>query len=255
MQPSPSVLTSDVYNRAEAIFNTLQNKEKLISFLDCTTLLRGMGMNPTLEDMDWLKERMAEPVTLLEQWRREEELRQEKERKKEEKNQKGRASTVKAAAAPRKSMAEKAAADAAAENKENVKIVPSEEIKNIDWNIFISCTEEMYRDQNVEEKTVYNALKVFREEGKPLVMKRERLIQIITTNGDNILTPAEAKLLEALLPEECSYAELAARIQGTYVPPTAEELAQQAAEEEAERRRKEELEKENEKSDDPLAGL
>ncbi|EPY29150.1 hypothetical protein STCU_04700 [Strigomonas culicis] len=209
-----------------------------------------MGMNPTSTDMDRLKERMTEPVLRLEQWRREEELKREKERRKEElkdKKKRGAGKTGKPDAKKQKGQEDEDA------EKKDVKIIPVEEIKNIDWNIFISCTEEMYRDATSEEKEVYKALKIFREGREPKVMTRQRLLEILTTSGDNILAPAEVKLLETLLPEECPYDELAARIQGTYTPPTAQELAQKAEAEELERKRLEELKKPP--VDDPLAGL
>jgi len=237
---TPSVITSDVHNDAEAIFNMLQNKEKLVSFLDCTTLLRGMGMNPTQEDMDHMKELMAEPIVRLEQWRREEELKREKERRKEEARE--RKSKVRISVAPpKKSLAEKAI-DAAQEEKA-VKIIPVEEIKNIDWNIFISCTEATFRDRMREEKTVYEALKLFVDAENPQQMTREQLIHIVTSNGDNVLSAAEVKLISAVLPETCSVKELASRIQGTYVPPTQEELDRQAMKEMEARRQREAAEK------------
>lgn len=243
-------MTSEVYNKADLIFSMLQNKEKLISFLDCTTLLRGMGMNPTLEEMDALKERMAEPIVKLEQWRREEELRRDKERRKEEAKQR------KKSGARKSTISQKKDDKAVVEEKKATKIIPVDEIKNIDWNIFITCAEEMYRDSSTEEKQVLAALEVFEGNDPNALIQRDRLLELVTCNGDNILTPAEAKQLRELLPEECSLAELAARIQGTYKPPTQEELDRIAAEAFAEKKRKEEAEKAALAANaDPLAGL
>lgn len=251
---TPSVLTSEVYNEAEVIFTLLQNKEKLVSFLDCTTLLRGMGMSPTYDDMRRLKARMAEPVFKLEQWRREEELKREKERRKEEaKERKGRGGM-----APRESASSKKAKQEAVEKQEvadkPVKVIPVEEIKNIDWNIFITCAEEIYRDTAKEETILVEAIRVFKDDEDCVTsMPTERLIEIVTTHGESVLTPAEAKQLRATLPEECTFAELASRIQGTYIPPTQEELDRIAAEALAARRKREEEEKAA--AEDPLAGL
>ncbi|GET87880.1 hypothetical protein, conserved [Leishmania tarentolae] len=248
---TPSVLTSEVYNAAEAIFNMLQNKEKLVSFLDCTTLLRGVGMNPTHEDMDKLKGLMAQPILRLEQWRREEELKREKERRKEEARErkgKGRASV----AAGRKSILKKAA-DPAAEAAP-VDITPAEEVKNIDWNIFIRCTEMIFRDSMREERAVLEALKVFAGDSCA-TMSRDKLIEIVTTKGDNVLTPAEVKSLVAILPDRCPVKEWASRIGGTYVPPTQEEIDAAALREIEARRQHEAAEKQKEAEKDPLQGL
>ncbi|AIN97339.1 hypothetical protein LPMP_181590 [Leishmania panamensis] len=248
---APSVLTSEVYNAAEAIFNTLQNKEKLVSFLDCTTLLRGMGMNPTLEDMDKLKSLMAQPILRLEQWRREEELKREKERRKEEaRERKGRG---RASVAPgRKSIVQKIA-DPVAEAAPADNTV-AEEIKNIDWNIFIRCTEMIFRDRMREECAVLEALRVFGGDSSTS-MSRSKLIEIVTTKGDNILTPAEVKILVTLLPESCPVNEWAGRIQGTYVAPTQEEIDAAAMREIEARRHQEAAEKQKEAEKDPLKGL
>ncbi|KAG8347052.1 hypothetical protein ERJ75_000929300 [Trypanosoma vivax] len=236
----PCVLTSEVYNEAEITFNILENKEKLVSFLDCMTLLRGMGMNPTQEDMDYLRERMAEPVLRLEEWRRNEELKRDKERRREEMKEKSQRSTSvqnKALKRPADRTAEGTPANAQ-NPQQPVKVVPVEEIKNIDWNIFISCAEEIYRDAATEQKDVLAALKVLDEEGNG-TMTIDELVNFVTTNGEGVLSPAEAQQLRTLLPKECSLVELAARLQGTYVPPTKEEL-ERAALEEIERRQQQE---------------
>ncbi|ORC92761.1 calmodulin [Trypanosoma theileri] len=249
----PSVLTSEVYNEAETIFAMLENKEKLVSFLDCMTLLRGMGMNPTQDDMDHLRARMADPILRLEQWRREEELKREKERRREEMREKRRASSAFVQRKPRKSVVERALEVQAAEGQapqQPVKIVPVEEIKNIDWNIFISCAEEIYRDAATEQKDVWAALKVFDKENTG-EMSIDDLIRIVTTNGESVLNPAEAQQLRSLLPQKCSLAEIAARMQGTYVQPTKEELEREALEE-MERRRQQEAAAAKATSDDSL---
>lgn len=237
----PSVLTSEVYNEAETIFSMLENKEKLVSFLDCMTLLRGMGMNPTQGDMDYLRERMADPILRLENWRREEELRREKERRREEMREKRRGSSVFVQSKARRSLSERVSEVNTTESPTSaqpVKITPVEEIKNIDWNIFISCAEEIYRDALTEQKGVLSALKVLDKEGTG-EMAIEDLVRIVTTNGESVLSPAEVQQLRALLPPRCGLAEIAARLQGTYTPPTKEEL-ERAALEEIERRRQQE---------------
>ncbi|RNF07449.1 calmodulin [Trypanosoma rangeli] len=251
----PSVLTSEVYNEAETTFAMLENKEKLVSFLDCMTLLRAMGMNPTQADMDYLRERMADPILRLEQWRREEELKREKERRREEMRDKRRSSTAYPQKKPRKSAVERALLAGAAEgqvSQQNVKIIPVEEIKNIDWNIFISCAEEIYRDAAAEQRDVLGALKLVDKEGTG-EMTIDKLVRIVTTSGENVLNPGEAQQLRTLLPQKCSLLELAARLQGTYIPPTKDELVR-ASMEELERRRQHEA-SEKPPSDDGLSLL
>lgn len=248
----PSVLTSEVYNEAELIFNILQNKEKLVSFLDCTTLLRGMGMNPTVHDLDKLKARMREPVIKLEAWRRAEQLRKERERLKEEAKEAKKMGRKISKAEQKKKEEEKRQKEEEAKEKE--KIIPIEEVKNIDWNIFISCTEEIFRDAATEEKTLFKALKVFDDEEDPLIMTMDRLVEIVTSRGNSVLTPAEVKQLRKDLPAKCSFQEMAARLQGTYVPPTQEELDRQMQAAIEERKRREAAKKAAEE-DDPLRGL
>lgn len=243
-QPA-SVLTSEVYNEAELLFTMLENKEKLISFLDCTTVLRGMGMNPTGPDMDVLRSMMAEPVMRLEQWRREEEMKRDAEKLKEglrdrkrsmggakNRSQSGSrpSSSSIAADGTRASIAGfSGLSTAMAEQQRLIKVSPAEEIKNIDWNIFISCVETVYRDRFVEQGEVVASLRVFDPLGKGK-MTIDEFIHYVTTNGDSVLTPLEVKALRDALPEECSLEEFAARIQGTYVPPTQAELDRLAAE-------------------------
>jgi Ca2+-binding EF-hand superfamily protein len=258
-----SVLTSDVHNEAELIFGILENKDrKCISFLDCLTLLRGIGMNPTTADMDELRKSMAEPIQRLEEWRLEQERIKEKERKKEEKKDAKGGDKKKpdpkkdgkkgdAAAAPADGTGQ--AADGQPEKKKRPE--PAEEAKNIDWNIFISCIEPIYRDNHVEREEIISALKVFDRSGAGRI-KRADLARIVTTNGESVLSPAEEKMLLETLPEECSFEELAGRLQGTYQPPSAAELEAAAAKERAEREAREAAEKAAAQAlDDPLAGL
>jgi hypothetical protein len=264
----PSVLTSDVHNEAELIFTILENKDKkLISYLDCLTLLRGIGMNPTQDDMDLLKDAMSEPIFRLTEWRLEQEARAEKERKKEEAKKGGdKKSEKKDAKKPdpkkdgkkdAKGGAEGAPADGAEGGEEGQQVKkkrePAEEMKNIDWNIFISCIEPLYRDNHVEQEEIVAALKVFDVNGIGR-MTRADLARIVTTNGESVLSPAEEKQLHEVLPEDFTLEELAARIQGTYVPPSQEALDAIAAREREAREAALAAERAA-AVDDPLAGL
>jgi hypothetical protein len=265
----PSVLTSDVHNEAELIFGILENKDKkLISYLDCLTLLRGIGMNPTQEDMDLLKESMAEPINRLTEWRLEQEAKAEKERKKEEAKKGGDKKEAKKPDPKKDGKKDgkkdaKGAADGPppaegspeAEEAEKLrkKREPAEEMKNIDWNIFISCIEPLYRDNHVEQEEIVAALRVFDVNGIGR-LTRSDLARIVTTNGESVLSPAEEKQLNDVLPEDFTLEELAARIQGTYVPPTQEELDAIAAREREAREAALAAERAA-AVDDPLAGL
>lgn len=263
----PSVLTSDVHNEAELIFSILENKEKkLISYLDCVTLLRGIGMNPTQADMDELKEAMVEPIARLTEWRLEQEAKAEKERKKEEKKDPKKAEKGAKKPDPKKDgknpdpkkgdTAGGAGAEGAeGEGEVKKKKEPAEEVKCIDWNIFISCIEPLYRDNHVEQEEIVAALKVFDVNGTGR-MKRADLARIVTTNGESVLSPAEEKQLHEVLPEDFTLDELAARIQGTYVPPSQEELDAIAAKEREAREAALAAERAAAAADDdPLAGL
>ena len=257
----PSVLTSDIHNEAELIFTILENKDrKTVSSLDTLTLLRGMGMNPVDTDMDYLREVMAEPVEKLEQAYREEEARKERERRKEE-ERKGKKITFVNKKAPGKDGKEEGK-DGVAPGEEigpdgkkrKIMTEPQEEIKNIDWNIFINAVEPIFRDNHQEQEEILAALKVFDTDGRGRIT-REQLIQIVTTNGESVLSPAEVKILLELFPEDIGFVEFAQRVQGTYVPPSQEELD---AIEEAERRERDARmakERDAAAAADPLAGL
>jgi len=256
----PSVLTSDIHNEAELIFTILENKDRnTVSSLDTLTLLRGMGMNPVDTDMDYLREVMAEPVEKLEQAYREEEARKERERRKEE-ERKGKKITFVNKKAPGKDGAPGADGVAPGEEigpdgkKRKIMTEPQEEIKNIDWNIFINAVEPIFRDNHQEQEEILAALKVFDTDGRGRI-SREQLIQIVTTNGESVLSPAEVKILLELFPEDIGFVEFAQRVQGTYVPPSQEELD---AIEEAERRERDARmakERDAAAAADPLAGL
>lgn len=269
MNRLPSVLTSDVHNEAELIFSILQDPDhKVVSQLDVLTLLRGMGMNPVNADTDYLREVMAEPIERYEAMRREEEAKKEKERKREEaeRKKKGGAFVAKPPPGkkgdPKSGTAGGAGGDGPAEveleegpdGKKRVKTGPREEVKNIDWNVFITAVEPIFRDNHQEQDEILNALKVFDEAGMG-VLTRDELFRIVTSNGESVLGPAEIKLLTDMLPESMEFVEFAQRAQGTYVPPSAEEIA---AKEEAERAAREERlrrEREEREKADPMAAL
>jgi Ca2+-binding EF-hand superfamily protein len=263
-----AVLSSKVYNEAETIFHLLEHKDRrCVSALDTVTLLRGMGMNPVQDEIEALQREMAPLVAELEELRFIEEEKAEALRKKEEaKSGKGdKEKEAKAKAEKEKKEKEaKAAKDAKAgetgkegqgegaegegENKEGKKRVhadPPEEVKNIDWHIFITSVEPHYKDVATERDEIIKALKCFEgPDGKGRITMKE-LVRIVTTNGESVLSPAEVKqLLEAFPMETLEFGEFADRINGTYQPPpppTAEELARQDEERraEAERIRKE----------------
>lgn len=240
-------LTSDVHNEAELLFQMLQHKDKLcVSSLDCLTILRGMGMNPTQGDMEALLADMAPYIRELDDLRREEERKREKEKKKEE-DKKGKKPEAKKPDPKASKGGDKgkgggdvkvgpdgkpiAGAGDGKEGEEKVKVEPSEEVKNIDWEIFITCVEPMYKDNRQEEREILAALSTF---GTDSISKAE-LCKILSENGESVLSPAEIKqFMETFTADVIEFREFAQRLQGTYVPPpqpTAEELAKKKAEE------------------------
>lgn len=261
---TPSVLTSDVHNEAEIIFHILEHKEKkCISKLDMLTLLRGMGMNPTDGDLDSLHANMAPLISEYEDMVREEEKRKERERKKLESKQAGPKSTnpVKDKADREKKKLEEmkkankesarsgrsrpsTAATGDSNNdggdggeggedgkKKKSKLEPPEEVKNIDWHIFMHSVEPIFKDSRQEEKELMDCLSVFAEKGSDS-LSMARLIEIATQNGESVLSPAEVKMLKEAFPvNKINMREFTKKLLGTYVPPpppTAEELAAKA---------------------------
>lgn len=236
---TPSTLTSEVYNEAELIFQILEHKEKkLISYLDCLTLLRGMGMNPTTAVLEDMYETMKAPIAEAEAIRLAEEVKREKERKAAEKKdpKKEKAEKEKAEKeAAEKKKAEEEAAAAGGEPKKKVLAEPAEEVKNITWSIFIHAVEPIYSNNQKEEEKIVEALKTFDKTGTGS-MSRDQLIKILTENGESVLSPAEIKQLKEAFPNETiEFTEFAKRIQGTYQGPSAEELAKKAEKERLER--------------------
>lgn len=264
-QKRAAVLGSSVYNEAEFIFQLLEHKErKCVSALDTVTLLRGMGMNPVQAEVDALQEAMAPLVAELDELRLEEERKKEALRKKEEAKRGGdkdKAAKEKAAKeAAEKAKKEKEGKEGEGEEKEGepkkkIASDPPEEIKNIDWHIFISSVEPMYKDNREERAEIVNALRCFDPENTGKI-KMKQLVEVVTQNGESVLSPAEVKqLLEAFPFDTIEFEEFAHRIQGTYQPPpppTAEEIA---AQQEAERLAAEEAKKAAQASDlDSLLG-
>ena len=234
----PSTLTSDVYNEAELIFQILEHKDrKLISYLDCLTLLRGMGMNPTTADMDDLHETMKEPIAKLEAIRLEEERKREKERKALEKKDPKKEKAEKEKAEKEKAEKEKAEAEAEKDGQPKKKVLaePAEEIKNIDWNIFIHAVEPIYKDNEAEQEEIIAALRVFDTTGKGKLTRSE-LLKAVTESGESVLSPAEVKQLKEAFPNDViEFEEFAQRLQGTYTGPTPEQIAAKAEKERQER--------------------
>ena len=264
----PSVLTSDVHNEAEIIFHILEHREKkCVSKLDMLTLLRGMGMNPTDGDLDSLHASMQPLISEYEEMVREEERRKERERKKMEAKQGGPKSTnpvkdkadrekkklddiKKQNASARSGRSTRPSTAATGDSKDGAegsmkegeeldkdgkkkksKLDPPEEIKNIDWHIFMHCVEPVFKDARQEEKELMQAFSVFDPDGVGS-MSMNQLIEIATQNGESVLSPAEVKQLKEAFPEKrIDFRDFTKKLLGTYVPPpppTAEELAAKA---------------------------
>ena len=276
-----SVLTSDVHNEAELIFHILEHREKkCVSKLDMLTLLRGMGMNPTDGDLDKLHISMAPLIDEYEEMVREEERRKERERKKMEDKRGGPKSTnvVKDKAEKQKKIDEAqlkksvkggstrdgsrpgtaatgaSTADSAETEEEKKKKLESkleapEEVKNIDWHIFMHSVEREFKDARQEEKELMEAFAVFDNDNKNSMTMTE-LIEMATQNGASVLTPAEVKQLKDAFPDETAkdklnFRDFSKKLLGTYVPPpppTAAEL-EKSKREEMEKSKKEQAEK------------
>jgi hypothetical protein len=249
----PAVLGNEVYNNAEAIFHILEHKEsKCVSSLDTVTLLRGMGMNPIQAEVDALQKQMAPLIAELDEIRLEEERKKEAQRKKEEaKSGKGDKDKKEATKKPEPKKGETAkdgakkgdGKEGEGEKEERVLTMPAEEVKNIDWHIFITSVEPFYKNLETEKHEIVGALKVFDRDGKGKISMAD-LVRIVTTKGESVLSQAEVKQLTEAFPEASynlnDFAEL---LNGTYrppPPPTAEEIERMERERiaEAERLRK-----------------
>lgn len=115
--------------------------------------------------------------------------------------------------------------------KKKSKLDPPEEIKNVDWHIFMHCVEPIFKDARQEEKELMQAFAVFDPDGVGS-MSMKQLIEIATQNGESVLSPAEVKMLKEAFPENrIDFRDFTKKLLGTYVPPpppTAEELAAKA---------------------------
>jgi regulator of replication initiation timing len=257
-----AVLSSKVYNEAELIFHLLEHKDRrCVSALDTVTLMRGMGMNPVQAEIDALQREMAPLVAELDELRYEEERKKEALKKKEEqgkggkdaskkdtkdakgKDAKGKDATGKDAKPGEAGKEGEGGEGADGEGKEGKKRVltdPIEEVKNIDWHIFITSVEPHYKDLATERDEIIKALQCFDPERKGRITMND-LIKIVTTNGESVLSPADVKQFrEVFQMESMDFAEFADRINGTYQPPpppTAEELARMEEERKAEQER------------------
>jgi len=243
-RPRPSVLTSDVHNEAELIFGLIAVKE-LVSSLDCVTLARGMGMNPVQADMKRLQDEMQPLIEELTELRLEEERRKQKEAAKLEKKDPKKDTKKDPKKDEKKDEKKEGEAKEGEDGQPKRKVLPApeEEMKNIDWHIFISCIEPMYKDNRQEVSEVVQALGLFDEDGTKY-LSVDKIIEIVTQGGESVLSPAEVKQLRDAFPEKgYKIQEFAERLQGTYVPPPPPSAEELAAEEEARRKAEEEAKK------------
>eukprot|EP00760_Papus_ankaliazontas_P011632 PhM_4_TR14891/c0_g1_i2/m.93353 len=197
---APSVLTSDIHNEADLIFKLLQDKEKqLVSMLDCWTLMRGMGMNPTNFDMEQLFDSMQAPLAKIAEERAKEEEKKNKGKKKEE--------TKKEAKKGEEKEEEKGPTEA-----------PEDE-KKIDWDTFITAAEAQFKDVRVETEELELAMSVLDKRGVGYLTKEE-LEKAMRQSGESVLSPAELKLLMDMFPRnKIPFQEFIQKIFGTWVEP------------------------------------
>eukprot|EP00906_Rhabdomonas_costata_P023403 RCo033675 len=216
-----AVLTSDVINEAEQTFKSICNEQGLISQLDIIKLLRSMGMNPTDSDIEVLFDvmKLRDPEKeRQERIERDEWLKKERERKQKEKEEREAMKDDKKAKAA--SSAKKKKED---EKKDQMLWIPPERRPVVDWPTFIRNVEPFFRDNKIEEEALLRALKVFDKEGRGWI-SRDDLVRILTTKGEDILSPPEvAALLETFPNPRVEHREFAQKMQGTYVEPKVEE--------------------------------
>ena len=163
----PAVLTSDVINEAQALFQMKSLKkegcEPLCSQNDLLFILRGIGMNPTQEDVDEIVGYMSpyDP----------DERRDDKKKKKEKKNDEEEKKKKKAE-----------------EDEGKASLQLPEDVPKYAWLSLIEAVEMGYRNARRCEDEIISCMKVF-ENGARMPLKE--LVSIMSTLGDDVLTPAE----------------------------------------------------------------
>eukprot|EP01060_Flectonema_neradi_P001174 TRINITY_DN1069_c8_g1_i1.p1 TRINITY_DN1069_c8_g1~~TRINITY_DN1069_c8_g1_i1.p1 ORF type:complete len:224 (+),score=61.93 TRINITY_DN1069_c8_g1_i1:42-713(+) len=172
MNKGPAVLTSDVINSAQALFQMKATKkegqEPLISFNDVLFILRGIGMNPTASDMDEVVKKM----TAYDQ----EDKKDDKKKKKEDKN--------------------KAKKDEE-EEKKAAAVLP-DDLPKYNWLVFIEAVEQSYKNNRRCEEQILDSFKVFDRQYQKGKISLKNLITIMTKLGEDVLSPAEVDELRKL---------------------------------------------------------
>ena len=172
MNKGPAVLTSDVINDAQALFQIKaakkEGQEPLISFNDVLFILRGIGMNPTAKDMDEVVKKM----TAYDQ----EDKKDDKKKKKEDKS--------------------KAKKDE--EDEKKAAAVLPDDVPKYNWLVFIEAVEQSYKNNRRCEEQIFDSFKVFDRQYQKGKISLKNLITILTKLGEDVLSPAEVDELRRL---------------------------------------------------------
>eukprot|EP01064_Diplonema_japonicum_P005031 TRINITY_DN13335_c0_g1_i1.p1 TRINITY_DN13335_c0_g1~~TRINITY_DN13335_c0_g1_i1.p1 ORF type:complete len:230 (+),score=62.29 TRINITY_DN13335_c0_g1_i1:77-766(+) len=164
----PAVLTSNVINEAQALFQNKALKkegcEPLISQNDALFILRGLGMNPTAHDVEVMVADM--PVF------------DPDEKKDEKKKKKGGGREE-----------EKKKKDEG-EEKKNLMMLP-EDVPKYSWLTFIEATEGCYRSMRRCEEIILESFRVFDRQDQRGKITLAALGNIMSTLGDDVLATTE----------------------------------------------------------------
>eukprot|EP01059_Diplonema_ambulator_P032166 TRINITY_DN6177_c0_g3_i2.p3 TRINITY_DN6177_c0_g3~~TRINITY_DN6177_c0_g3_i2.p3 ORF type:complete len:240 (+),score=75.59 TRINITY_DN6177_c0_g3_i2:47-721(+) len=176
----PAVLTSNVINEAQALFQMKATKkegcEPLVSQNDVLFILRGLGMNPTQADVE-------EMVSGIEPW--DEEKNADKRKKKTGKED------------------DKKKKEEDDEKQKNLMMLP-EDVPKFSWLGFIEATEGCYRSSRRCEEVIIESLKVFDRQDQRSKVPLSYLVNILTTLGDDVLSTSEVEELQKIfgIPED-----------------------------------------------------
>ena len=169
---NPAVLTSDIINEAQALFQQRSFKregyEPLASQNDLLFILRGIGMNPTQPDLE-------EVVSFMSIYDADEKRDDRKKKKNKEEEDKKKKKD---------------------EDDEKAKIMQlPEDIPKYSWLTLIEAIELGYKNHRRCVDEIVSCLKVF--EPGPRISVRN-LVHIMTSLGDDVLGPLEIEELKRL---------------------------------------------------------
>lgn len=186
-----SALDFNLVNTLDQMFHIMA-KERKICQLDCVTLIRAIGMNPTDADLRPFFERL----NIRDAIRESEERRMRDEQKRKELME-----AQASAAASMKRDTVKALKDRKATAKEQQYVwVPPERRPVVTWPMFINALWPEYRDSSVCSREIREAWDVFAPSDDPTKMMTADFVRLLTAHGPAPLTPAEVRAVLELFP-------------------------------------------------------